>query len=94
MKDFRSSPVEDPLSEDEWDDWKALTEQDTGDKVQLVGDDFFVTNPERLAKGIKLGAANALLVKVNQIGSLTETLEAVEMAPPRRLQVHDLPPFR
>ena len=71
--------IEDPLSEDEWDDWKHLTEQ-IGDKVQIVGDDFFVTNPERLAKGIKLGAANALLVKVNQIGSLTETLEAVEMA--------------
>ena len=62
------------------DYWKALTDK-IGDKVQLVGDDFFfVTNPERLAKGIKLGAANALLVKVNQIGSLTETLEAVEMA--------------
>mgnify|MGYP001789658486 FL=1 len=71
--------IEDPLSEDEWDDWKALTDK-IGDRVQLVGDDFFVTNPERLAKGIKLGAANALLVKVNQIGSLTETLEAVEMA--------------
>ena len=67
------------VSEDEWDDWKHLTEQ-IGDEVQIVGDDFFVTNPERLAKGIGLGAANALLVKVNQIGSLTETLEAVEMA--------------
>lgn len=71
--------IEDPLSEDEWDDWKALTDA-IGDKVQLVGDDLFVTNPERLAKGIKLGAANALLVKVNQIGSLTETLDAVEEA--------------
>ena len=79
VKDFPIVSIEDPLSEDEWDDWKALTDK-IGDKVQIVGDDFFVTNPERLAKGIKLGAANALLVKVNQIGSLTETLEAVEMA--------------
>ncbi|SDU79054.1 phosphopyruvate hydratase [Arcanobacterium phocae] len=71
--------IEDPLSEDEWDAWKALTEH-VGDRVQLVGDDLFVTNPERLEKGIKLGAANALLVKVNQIGTLTETFEAVEAA--------------
>ena len=71
--------IEDPLSEDEWDDWKSLTGE-LGGKVQLVGDDFFVTNPERLAKGIDLGAANALLVKVNQIGTITETLEAVELA--------------
>ena len=79
VKDFPIVSIEDPLSEDEWDDWKALTDR-IGDKVQIVGDDFFVTNPERLAKGIELRAANALLVKVNQIGSLTETLEAVEMA--------------
>ena len=79
ITDFPIVSIEDPLSEDEWEDWKHLTEQ-IGDKVQIVGDDFFVTNPERLAKGIQLGAANALLVKVNQIGSLTETLEAVEMA--------------
>lgn len=71
--------IEDPLSEDEWDAWKALTEH-IGDKVQLVGDDLFVTNPERLSRGIKEGVANALLVKVNQIGSLTETLQAVEDA--------------
>lgn len=71
--------IEDPLSEDEWDAWKSLTEH-VGDRVQLVGDDLFVTNPERLEKGIKLGAANALLVKVNQIGTLTETFEAVEAA--------------
>lgn len=71
--------IEDPLSEDEWDAWVALTKH-IGDRVQLVGDDLFVTNPERLDKGIELGAANALLVKVNQIGSLTETLEAVEAA--------------
>ena len=79
VKDFPIVSIEDPLSEDEWDDWKALTDK-IGDRVQLVGDDFFVTNPERLNKGITLGAANALLVKVNQIGSLTETLDAVEMA--------------
>lgn len=71
--------IEDPLSEDEWDAWVSLTEK-IGDRVQLVGDDLFVTNPERLQKGIELGAANALLVKVNQIGTLTETLEAVENA--------------
>ena len=71
--------IEDPLSEDEWDSWKALTDH-IGDKVQLVGDDLFVTNPERLARGIKEGIANSLLVKVNQIGSLTETLQAVEDA--------------
>ncbi|MDO5034253.1 MAG: phosphopyruvate hydratase [Actinomycetaceae bacterium] len=71
--------IEDPLSEDEWDSWIALTAQ-IGDKVQLVGDDLFVTNPARLARGIEQRAANALLVKVNQIGSLTETLDAVEAA--------------
>ena len=71
--------IEDPLSEDEWDAWTALTAE-IGNRVQLVGDDLFVTNPERLRKGIELHAANALLVKVNQIGSLTETLDAVEEA--------------
>ncbi|MBF9067778.1 phosphopyruvate hydratase [Streptacidiphilus fuscans] len=71
--------IEDPLFEDDWDGWKTITAE-LGDKVQLVGDDLFVTNPERLARGIKEGAANALLVKVNQIGSLTETLDAVELA--------------
>ena len=71
--------IEDPLSEDEWEDWAKLTKH-VGDKVQLVGDDLFVTNPERLARGIKQGVANALLVKVNQIGTLTETLDAVENA--------------
>ncbi|XCB29427.1 phosphopyruvate hydratase [Arcanobacterium hippocoleae] len=79
ITDYPLVSIEDPLSEDEWDAWVALTKQ-IGDRVQLVGDDLFVTNPERLAKGIELGAANALLVKVNQIGSLTETLEAVENA--------------
>ncbi|WOT00017.1 phosphopyruvate hydratase [Actinotignum timonense] len=71
--------IEDPLSEDEWDAWKKLTSE-IGDRVQIVGDDLFVTNPTRLQKGIETKAANALLVKVNQIGSLTETLEAVELA--------------
>ncbi|MEU0499633.1 phosphopyruvate hydratase [Nocardia sp. NPDC005998] len=71
--------IEDPLSEDDWDGWIALTDQ-IGEKVQLVGDDLFVTNPERLEEGITKGAANALLVKVNQIGTLTETLDAVELA--------------
>ncbi|MFC1412925.1 phosphopyruvate hydratase [Streptacidiphilus sp. N1-12] len=71
--------IEDPLFEDDWEGWKALTAK-LGDKVQIVGDDLFVTNPVRLARGIKEGAANALLVKVNQIGSLTETLDAVELA--------------
>ena len=71
--------IEDPLGEEDWDGWKTITEQ-LGDKVQLVGDDLFVTNPERLQRGIDNDTANALLVKVNQIGSLTETLDAVELA--------------
>ena len=71
--------IEDGMAEEDWDGWKALTDR-IGDKVQLVGDDLFVTNSKRLAKGIQLGCANAILIKVNQIGSLTETLEAIEMA--------------
>ncbi|AHC27054.1 MULTISPECIES: phosphopyruvate hydratase [Mycobacteriaceae] len=71
--------IEDPLSEDDWDGWVELTTA-IGDRVQLVGDDLFVTNPERLEEGIDKGAANALLVKVNQIGTLTETLDAVALA--------------
>ena len=71
--------IEDPLNEDDWAGWKAMTDR-LGDKVQIVGDDLFVTNPERLARGIAEDTANALLVKVNQIGSLTETLDAVTMA--------------
>ena len=71
--------IEDPLDENDWDGYVALTEK-LGDKVQIVGDDFFVTNPKRLAEGIDKGAANALLVKVNQIGTLTETFDAVELA--------------
>lgn len=71
--------IEDPLDEEDWDGWQAFTER-LGDKIQIVGDDFFVTNPKRLQKGIDLKAANALLVKVNQIGSLSETIDAVELA--------------
>jgi enolase len=71
--------IEDGMSEDDWAGWKLLTEK-LGAKVQLVGDDLFVTNPERLRQGIETGTGNAILVKVNQIGTLTETLEAVEMA--------------
>ena len=71
--------LEDGMAEEDWDGWKALTDR-IGDRVQLVGDDLFVTNSKRLAKGIEMGCANAILIKVNQIGSLTETLEAIEMA--------------
>jgi enolase len=71
--------IEDPLEEDDWDGYVHLTAQ-LGDKVQIVGDDLFVTNPERLAKGLAIGAANSILVKVNQIGTLTETLDAVALA--------------
>lgn len=71
--------IEDPLSEDDWDGWNAMTKE-LGSKIQLVGDDLFVTNPTRLARGIESHTANALLVKVNQIGTLTETLDAVSMA--------------
>ena len=78
-EDYPIISIEDGMSEDDWDGWKTLTEV-IGDKVQLVGDDFFVTNPARLADGIARGSANSMLVKVNQIGSLTETLQAVDMA--------------
>jgi enolase len=71
--------IEDGLAEDEWDAWRGLTEE-LGGRVQLVGDDLFVTNPERLRRGIDGGVANAILVKVNQIGTLTETLDAIELA--------------
>ena len=79
VKDYPLVTIEDPLAEDDWDGYVHLTEQ-LGDKVQLVGDDFFVTNPVRLKKGIDLKAANSILVKVNQIGTLSETLDAVAMA--------------
>jgi enolase len=79
VSDYPIISIEDGMSEDDWDGWKALTDA-LGDKIQLVGDDLFVTNPTRLAEGIKRGSANSMLVKVNQIGTLTETLKAVEMA--------------
>ncbi|MEM9240648.1 MAG: phosphopyruvate hydratase [Pseudomonadota bacterium] len=79
VNDYPIISIEDGMSEDDWDGWVALT-QAIGDKVQLVGDDLFVTNPARLAEGIAKGAANSMLVKVNQIGTLTETLRAVDMA--------------
>ena len=79
VADYPLVSIEDPLNEDDWVGWKTLTDA-IGSQVQIVGDDLFVTNPERLARGIDNGTANALLVKVNQIGSLTETLDAVALA--------------
>ena len=79
IADYPLVSLEDPLSEDEWAAWSALTSA-IGDKIQIVGDDLFVTNPERLTRGIAQGAANSLLVKLNQIGTVTETLDAVELA--------------
>jgi enolase len=79
LANFPLVTIEDALAEDDWEGWAALTER-IGNKVQLVGDDLFVTNPERLQRGIEAGVANSLLVKVNQIGTLTETLDAVSMA--------------
>jgi enolase len=79
VKKYPIVSLEDGLAEDDWDGWQILTEK-LGEKIQLVGDDIFVTNTTRLAKGIELGVANSILIKVNQIGTLTETLEAIEMA--------------
>jgi enolase len=79
VKKYPIKSLEDPLEENDWAGWKALTER-IGDRVQLVGDDLFVTNPQRLEQGIRDGTANAILIKVNQIGTLTETLEAMRMA--------------
>ncbi|NSY38081.1 phosphopyruvate hydratase [Leisingera sp. ANG59] len=79
VNDYPIISIEDGMSEDDWDGWKLLTDK-IGNSVQLVGDDLFVTNPARLAEGIERGVANSMLVKVNQIGSLTETLKAVDMA--------------
>jgi len=79
VNDYPIISIEDGCDEDDWDGWKALTDT-LGDRIQLVGDDLFVTNPERLALGIERGSANSMLVKVNQIGTLTETLKAVDMA--------------
>ena len=81
------------MDEEDWDGWKALTER-LGERVQLVGDDLFVTNPERLRRGIELGVGNSILVKVNQIGTLTETLEAIRDRPRGRLHRRHLPPLR
>jgi enolase len=79
VADYPILSIEDGMSEDDWNGWNALTAE-LGDKVQLVGDDLFVTNPVRLKQGIDTNTANSLLVKVNQIGTLTETLKAVDMA--------------
>jgi enolase len=79
VRDYPIVSIEDPLDEDDWEGWQTLTAS-VGTQVQIVGDDLFVTNPERLARGIQEGAGNALLVKVNQIGSLTETFDAISLA--------------
>ena len=79
IKKFPILSIEDGLSEDDWKGWKTMTLR-LGRKIQLVGDDLFVTHPKRLSKGIKEGVANAILIKPNQIGTLTETLEVIEMA--------------
>ena len=79
LAEFPIYSIEDPLDEEDWEGWQQLTKE-LGDKVQLVGDDLFVTNTERLSKGIKLGCGNSILIKLNQIGSVSETLEAIKMA--------------
>jgi enolase len=79
IKRYPIISIEDPLGEDDWAGWKGMT-QELGDKVQIVGDDLFVTNTKRLERGIKEGVGNSILIKVNQIGSLTETLQAIRMA--------------
>jgi enolase len=79
VKQYPIVSIEDALAEDDWDGWKLLTDK-LGDTIQLVGDDVFVTNTDRLGKGIELGVANSILIKINQIGTLTETLDAIEMA--------------
>jgi len=79
VKQYPIISIEDGLDENDWDGWKLLTDR-IGDKIQLVGDDLFVTNTKRLITGIEEGIANSILIKVNQIGTLTETLDAIEMA--------------
>jgi len=79
VKQYPIVSIEDGLAEDDWEGWKLMTEK-LGNKIQLVGDDLFVTNTDRLSKGIEMGVCNSILIKVNQIGTLTETLEAIEMA--------------
>jgi enolase len=78
-EDFPIDSIEDGMGEGDWDGWKLLTDK-IGKKIQIVGDDLFVTNVEYLKKGIDMGCANSILIKVNQIGTLTETLDAIEMA--------------
>lgn len=92
-KRFPLVSIEDGLQEDDWEGWQSLTGR-LGDGMQLVGDDLFVTNPKRIKCGIKLNAGNAVLIKVNQIGTLTEALDAIEMAQCAGLSHGDLPPFR
>src|SRR5699024_5403586 len=79
VADYPLVSIEDPLDENDWDGWTELTAR-IGGAVQIVGDDLFVTNPQRLQRGIETGCANSLLVKVNQIGTLTETLDAISLA--------------
>jgi len=79
VKQYPIISIEDGMAEDDWDGWKVMTDA-LGDKIQLVGDDIYVTNTERLARGIEMGITNSILIKVNQIGTLTETLEAMDMA--------------
>lgn len=84
--------IEDGMAENDWDGWEMLTAK-IGDRCQLVGDDLFVTNVEYLKKGIELGCANSILIKVNQIGTLTETLDAIEMAQRAGVYDRDVPSF-
>ena len=79
MEKYPIISLEDGMAEDDWEGWKMLMDR-LGKKIQLVGDDLFVTNVQRIKKGIELGAANAVLIKLNQIGTLTETLDAIQMA--------------
>ena len=79
VKDFPIISIEDGMNEEDWDGWKVLTDK-LGGRIQLVGDDLFVTNPERLGRGISLGAANSILIKLNQIGTVSETLDVIDMA--------------
>ena len=79
VKQYPIISIEDGLAEDDWAGWKLLTD-DLGTKIQIVGDDIFVTNKKRLEKGIALGVANSILIKLNQIGTLTETMETIERA--------------
>ena len=85
--------IEDGMAEDDWEGWKLMTDS-LGKKIQLVGDDLFVTNTERLGRGIKEGVANSILIKVNQIGTLTETIDAIQMACCSRIHVGCVASFR